>query len=265
MRSFRATAAAIAVIAGLGSAGPVLAQGIPVIDAANVTQSVISAVEDVAQTLKQIEQYTTQLQQYATQLEQLQNMALNTEALTSVNQIWTAANSTMQRLNSLSNTLTIQKSELGNLDALLSKFKDQSDYSTSCLGTGCTKAQADQLLESQRFASTAQKRANEALLRGTDEQANTLAADASRLEDLQNAVRTAQGQVAAIQANGQIGAAQTQEIMKLRALMMSQANAQALKDMAESNKKAMEAQGDAAFLGGRFVKGPSMSWGPGSF
>lgn len=47
--------------------------GIPVIDGANLTQTVMSAVENVAQTLKQIEQYRTQLQQY-------ENMIQNTVA-----------------------------------------------------------------------------------------------------------------------------------------------------------------------------------------
>ncbi|MBP8286666.1 MAG: conjugal transfer protein TrbJ, partial [Rhodoferax sp.] len=36
--------------------------GIPVIDGANLTQTVMSAIENVAQTLKQIQQYQTQLQ-----------------------------------------------------------------------------------------------------------------------------------------------------------------------------------------------------------
>ena len=38
--------------------------GIPVIDAANLTQTVMSSIENVAQTLKQIEQYRTQLHQH---------------------------------------------------------------------------------------------------------------------------------------------------------------------------------------------------------
>ena len=61
--------------------------GIPVIDGANLTQTVMSAVENVAQTLKQIEQYRTQLQQY-------ENMIQNTVAPAAY--IWDQATSTMK-------------------------------------------------------------------------------------------------------------------------------------------------------------------------
>ena len=49
------------------------AGGLPVIDASNLTQNLMTAIESVAQTLKQIEQYKTQLQQY-------ENMLRNTLA-----------------------------------------------------------------------------------------------------------------------------------------------------------------------------------------
>jgi P-type conjugative transfer protein TrbJ len=42
---------------------------VPVIDGANLTQTMVSAAENVAQTLKQIEQYRTQLQQYENMLQ----------------------------------------------------------------------------------------------------------------------------------------------------------------------------------------------------
>ena len=63
-------AAHVALITAL-SAGPLTAHagGIPVIDGANLSQTVMTAIESVAQTLKQIEQYQTQLQQYENQLQ----------------------------------------------------------------------------------------------------------------------------------------------------------------------------------------------------
>jgi len=45
------------------------AGGLPVIDASNLTQNLMTAIETVAQTLKQIEQYKTQLQQYENMLQ----------------------------------------------------------------------------------------------------------------------------------------------------------------------------------------------------
>lgn len=57
-KNLAAKVAMVVALAAPGVTTPVLA-GIPVIDGANLTQTVMSAVENVAQTLKQIEQYRT--------------------------------------------------------------------------------------------------------------------------------------------------------------------------------------------------------------
>lgn len=74
--------------------------GIPVIDGANLTQTVMSAIENVAQTLKQIQQYQTQLQQY-------QNMLQNTTA--PATNIWDQATATMVGFVGLSTLSAITK------------------------------------------------------------------------------------------------------------------------------------------------------------
>ena len=74
--------------------------GIPVIDSANLTQTVMTAVENVAQTLKQIEQYRTQLQQY-------ENMIQNTVAPAAY--IWDQAQSTINGLMNAVNTRLLQE------------------------------------------------------------------------------------------------------------------------------------------------------------
>ena len=53
--------------------------GIPVIDGANLTQTVMSAVENVAQTLRQIEQYRAQLQQYENMIQNIILPAMNAD------------------------------------------------------------------------------------------------------------------------------------------------------------------------------------------
>lgn len=60
--------------------------GVPVIDAANTSQTTISAIQNVAAVTKQIEQYTTQLLQY-------QNMLQNTAAPAAY--IWSEADQTI--------------------------------------------------------------------------------------------------------------------------------------------------------------------------
>lgn len=53
--------AAIVAVAGLSSSNTAKASGIPVIDAANMTQNLMNHVEDVAKFVEQIEQLKAQL------------------------------------------------------------------------------------------------------------------------------------------------------------------------------------------------------------
>ena len=131
---FLAAQTAIAmVLAGSITVIPVHA-GIPVIDGANLTQTVMSAVENVAQTLKQIEQYRTQLQQY-------ENMIQNTVAPAAY--IWDQAQSTISGLMNAVNTLDYYKNQLGSLDSYIGKFQDVSYYKSSpCFSaSGCSDAE----------------------------------------------------------------------------------------------------------------------------
>lgn len=63
------TIAAVVVVAGLGFTSPVKASGVPVIDIANITNSKLQHVEDIAKYVEQIAQLKSQLdqmkQQYA--------------------------------------------------------------------------------------------------------------------------------------------------------------------------------------------------------
>ncbi|MGS0755503.1 type IV secretion system protein [Roseateles sp. GG27B] len=92
MRNVKVLAAknviASALALSVWTAAPVNA-AIPVIDAGNLAQNVMTAVESVAQTMKQVQQYQTQLQQY-------ENMLKNTT--TPAAYIWDGANSTMSKL-----------------------------------------------------------------------------------------------------------------------------------------------------------------------
>src|SRR6476620_2535742 len=75
---------------------------VAVIDGANLTQTMVSAAENVAQTLTQIEQYRTQLQQY-------ENMLQNTAAPTAY--VWDQAVVTMNRLRGAIDTLNYYKNQ----------------------------------------------------------------------------------------------------------------------------------------------------------
>jgi type IV secretion system protein TrbL len=101
--------APIWMVVALGSIDPARA-GIPVIDAANLVQTIMSASENVAQTLKQIEQYQTQLQQY-------ENMLQNTAAPSDY--IWDQAMLKMGELRRAIDTLNDYKNQVGSLFAMV--------------------------------------------------------------------------------------------------------------------------------------------------
>ena len=181
-------------------APPTLA-GIPVIDAGNLTQNLMTAIEEVAQTLKQIEQYKTQLEQY-------ENMLQNTAAPAAY--IWDQAQSTINGLVRATNTLDYYKNQLGSLDSYLSKFQDVSYYRDSpCFsGRRCSDSERATMGESRRLASESQKEANDALFRGLEQQSDALKNDASQLERLQSAAQGATGQMQAVGFANQLAAQQ---------------------------------------------------------
>ena len=220
--------------------------GIPVIDGGNLTQNVLTAMESVAQTLKQIEQYQTQLQQY-------ENMLQNTAAPTAY--IWDQASQTMDRLRSAIDTLDYYKRSLGSIDGYLGKYQDVAYYRASpCFsGAGCSEAEWAAMNENQRLASESQKRANDALFRGLDQQQENMQADARQLERLQSAATTADGQVKAIQYANQLASHQSNQLLQIRGLMVAQQNALVVRMQAQADLEAKQQAAHAASTEGRIA------------
>jgi P-type conjugative transfer protein TrbJ len=216
------------------SLGPLPAPaGIPVIDAGNLTQNMMTAMESVAQTLKQIEQYQTQLQQYENQLQ---------NTLAPAAYIWDRAQITIDSLITAIDTLDHYQRELGSLDAYLGKFQDVAYYRASpCFSAGgCSEAERAAMAENRRLASESQKKANDALFRGLDRQQAALKADARTLEALQGQAQTAAGQMQAIQYANQLASHQTHQLLQIRGLLMAQQNALATRLQAETDREARE-------------------------
>ncbi|CAG4900531.1 TrbJ/VirB5 family protein [Paraburkholderia gardini] len=129
----------LAILLAGAISGPVHA-GIPVIDATNVAQTTISAMQNVAAVAKQIQQYETQLQQY-------QNMLQNTLAPAAY--IWDQANQTISKLLQAQDMLNYYKNQAGSIDSYLSRYQDVAYYRSSprFTATGCTDAQRQALLD----------------------------------------------------------------------------------------------------------------------
>ena len=223
---------------------PAHATGIPVIDGANLSQNIMTAVESVAQTLKQIEQYRTQLQQY-------ENMLQNTLAPAAY--IWDQAQSTIDGLMNATNTLNHYKQQLGSLDRYLNKFQDVNYYRSSPCFTsaGCSAAEWATLKQVQQFASESQKQANDALFRGLEMQQTNLQNDAATLQRLQSSAQGASGQMQALGYANQLASQQANQLLQIRGLLIAQQNAVATRMQAEADKEAQQAAAHATSTEGR--------------
>ena len=207
--------------------------GLPVIDGSNLTQNIVTAIENVAQTSKQIQQYQTQLQQY-------ENMLQNTTAPRQ--QIWDSAVVTMGQLRSSIDTLNYYKTNLGSIDAYLGRFKDTAAYrGTPCYSVrGCTPAEWAAMKAAEQYGSETQKRATDALFRGLDRQQNNLQTDALQLQRLQSSAQGANGQLQAIGYANQLASHQSNQLLQIRALLIAQQNAVATRDQALADNEAKQ-------------------------
>jgi len=251
-RNFLVTSV-VALMAATSFPGVVYAFAMPVIDAGNLKQNIVTAAENVAHTLKQIQQYKTQLQQY-------ENMLQNTVAPSQ--QIWDSATSTMNQLRGSIDTLNAYKASLGSIDAYLGKFKDMSAYRNSpCYSVnGCTPAQWAAMTDSERLGSESQKKANDALFKGLDRQLESLQTDAAQLQRLQAAAQGSTGQLEAIGYASQLASHQSNQLLQIRGLLIAQQNAIATRDQALVDREAKEAAAAIQLRAGTFRQSPAKNW-----
>lgn len=245
---------ALVVALGIGSGTMPAHAGIPVIDVGNLTQNVMTAIESVAQTLKQIEQYQTQLQQYENQLQ-------NTMAPAAY--IWDQATRTMNNLRSSIDTLDYYKRQLGSIDAYLGKFQDVAYYRGSpCFNGsgGCTPAEWAAMNENRRLASESQKRANDALFRGLDQQQDAMQSDARTLEQLQSRAQGADGQMQALGYANQLASQQANQLLQIRGLLIAQQNAVATRMQVEADREAIEQAASEQLRSGDYRASPARNW-----
>lgn len=242
----RAAGIALAAAVALSQAAAPVHAGIPVIDVANLQQTLVSAIENVSQTLKQVQQYRTQLQQY-------ENMLQNTIAPAAF--VWDRATATMGELRDAIDTLAYYKRHLGSIDAYLSRFQDVSHYrGAPCFAKGgCTPAEAAALQDNRRLASEAQKKANDALFRGLDRQQEAMQADARQLQRLQAGAQGAGGQMQAIGFANQLASQQAHQLLQIRGLLIAQQNAVATRQQALADEEARAQVADEQALAGTYV------------
>lgn len=221
-----------AALITIGATTPALA-GIPVIDGANLQQTVLTASENVAQTIKQIEQYQTQLQQY-------ENMLKNTAAPAAY--IWDKATGTINKLLGAVDTLSYYKNNLGSVDKYLAKFQTASFYKNSPCFTakGCSETEWTAIKEIERLGSEVQKRANDAMFKGLEQQQQSIEDDAAQLEKLQAGAQGAEGQMQALGFANQLASHQASQLLQMRAMLASAQSAIVTRNQVLADREARQ-------------------------
>lgn len=224
------------VIASPVAMNTAAASGIPVSDGANMSQTTMSAIENIAQTLKQIEQYRTQLQQYENQLK-------NTVAPAAY--IWDQASSTITDMRSAVAKLQAYRNQLGNIDSMLEKYQSVDFYKNSPCFTskGCSAAERAQLAKNQEELSKLQKLSNDGLLKSITKEVDAISKDANTLGRLQRAAQSAGGQMEALQYANQLSSAQANQLLQLRNMINTEMQANAAYRQGQLDR---QAQHDAA-------------------
>lgn len=222
-----------------------LATGTPVIDSANLLQN--------------IKNYAMEVQQYKQQLLQYKAFLKNTDALTRFN--WDNANDTITRLVRATDTINQYKQQAGSLERYLDRYQSSNYYQNHpCMRGGCTREQMRALEQSRVDASAAQKKTRDAMMRGLDEQQQTLTSDAAHVKALQQQAKGTNGQMQAIQAATQLASEQTSQLLQIRSLLVAAQSAEATREAERANREAMEAAADARFRAGTFRKSSGKTW-----
>lgn len=252
-KTLAAKAAIVLALTGLPGVIPQAYAGIPVIDAANLSQTIVSALQNVAAVAKQIQQYETQLQQY-------QNMLQNTAA--PLTNIWQQAQATMSALNTSINTLNYYKNQLGSVSAYVAKFADTSTYlNSACFqAQGCTAAQWAQITGSRILGNQSQKMATDALMKGLDTQQTNMVSDAATLEQLQSSAQGASGQMQAVGYANQLASHASNQLLQIRALLIAEQNVMATRNQALADKEAQEAAADVSIRAGAYRASPTTGY-----
>lgn len=257
MQSFKTlaakTAIACALTVGVGGLPQPARAGIPVIDAGNLTQNIVSALENVAQ-------YTQLITSYETQLQQYENMLTNTAALPT--QTWSQVQGTINGLTSAMQGLNAMTNSAGSLSSYLNKFGNTTTYSSQpCFnGSSCTAAQIQAIQDNDALGNAGVKSANDSQIEALQQQQTSLAADAANVQQLQSSATSASGQKAAIDAANQLAGAQANQLVQIRALLVAAQTAQAAQLAQQNANAAQQAAATKQATSGTYTLGGGTAW-----
>lgn len=225
---------------------------VPVFDYSNFWQSVTMVANQASEIQNQISQYNVQLDHY-------KNVITNTKSLTSFQ--WDNANLVINNILEATNTLDYYKQEAGSMNKYLERYQSTQYYKKgACFNGGCTKQELQKIEKNRVQASVAEKRANDAMLKGIDRQQQNMKSDAKKLNVLQQKAENSEGQKQALQAAAQLASNQSNQLLQIRGLLLAQQNSEATRYAAKANKEAIKDAGDERFRQGTYTKSSHMEW-----
>jgi len=225
---------------------------LPVFDYPNWVLNIKSVANQVNQIRNQVDQYKLQLNHYNT-------LVTNTQSLTSFQ--WDNANQVINNLLESTNTIDYYKQEAGSLQGYLDRFQSYDFYQKSrCFNGNCSEKALERLKQSKAQASSAEKRANDAMLKGIDKQQHRMKKDSETLSLLQEKAQNAEGQKQALQAASQLASNQSHQLLQIRGLMLAQHNAQVTRYASLANKEAIKEAGDERFRQGSYSPSKGQQW-----
>ena len=212
-------------------ASPCFASGIPVVDAANLTQNLQDYIENLAQGVQQLTDYALQVKQYENELLRYDEMVKNRIAPAAY--LYDRINNLQREFTNVYNGAEAIKRKYGDLDSYLSRYGDPTFYmGGACYNNGqCNLDQLDDY--NTKYTQAAIQKLND-LRDSLETQFASLERSKELNEDsidsLRSQIKDSDGALKAQQTLGDIGVAQLQaqnatadEIRALRMQLAKQA------------------------------------------
>ena len=227
--------------------------GIPVFDISVFGQSITTALNSAKSVANEVKDYALQLQQYG-------DMVKNTLAPEAY--IWSQGNQLYQTAMSYDQMAQYYMNGTGGITGYLNTYQSAGYYAGSpCFNsTGCSFSDISAIHDKQLAASTAQKIANDAQLKAVSTAQDQLQKDAADLSSIQKAATLDLGRNDMIGTSNQLLGANVNNLLSIRALMMSQQEADNAKNADAANKYAITLASDKSMLAGDFVKSPVLDY-----
>ena len=218
------------LVAALGSISIQSNAGFPVADPINLIPNFLTSLESTLQTAQQVEEYRVQLQQFQFELQ---------NTLKPVEEVWDDAQDTINGLIAITDRLRFHRNQIGSFDDFLSKFQDVDYYLNSpCFRDplSCSASELDLMNQAKKTASLSQKDANDALFASIDQQQGNLVRDSAQLQRLQRSASSADGQLAALGYANQLSSHQSNQLLQIRSILLSQQSAEVARLAADADE-----------------------------